>query len=111
MLSHDGLELAWIASIADLTESTRRLLEDELACREFMPVIRRLRRVSGYATPCTWHVETDRGETSLLLQAEEDIRRLAAPALLIADGRGIQFLIPDPRALDAASRKILDRFL
>jgi len=111
VLSSEGHELAWITSIANLTEQTRRLLVDELAAREFMPEILRVRRVSGYATPCTWQVETDRGETSLVLQAEEDIRRLAAPALLIVDGRGIQFLIPDPHALDATSRKILDRFL
>ena len=111
VLSREGHELAWIASTADLTEQTRLLLENELAGHEFMPEILRVRRVSGYATPCTWQVETDRGETSLLLNAEEDIRRMAAPALLIVDGRGIQFLIPDPHALDATSRKILDRFL
>ncbi|MCX6876595.1 MAG: DUF1854 domain-containing protein [Verrucomicrobia bacterium] len=111
VLSREGHELAWIARVADLTEQTRRLLEDELAGREFMPEIRQVRGVSGYATPCTWQVETDRGGTSLVLHAEEDIRRLAAPALLIVDSRGIQFLIRDPRALDATSRKILDRFL
>ena len=111
VLSKDGHELDWITSLANLTDKTRRVLEDELAMSEFMPEILRVRRVSGYATPCTWQVETDRGETSLLLNAEEDIRRLAAPALLIVDGRGIQFLIPDPRALDVVSRKILDRFL
>ena len=111
VLSREGHELAWIASAADLPEPTRRLLENELACREFMPEILRVRRVSGYATPCTWQVETDRGETTLVLNAEEDIRRLVAPALLIVDGHGIQFLIPDPHALDATSRKILDRFL
>ena len=76
-----------------------------------MPEIQRVRSVSGYATPCTWQVETDRGETSLVLKAEEDIRRLAAPTLLIIDSRGIQFLIRDPAALDATSRRILERFL
>ena len=39
------------------------------------------------------------------------IGRLAAPALLIADSHGIQFLIRDQKALDKHSRKILDRFL
>ncbi len=111
LLGPDGRELAWIARPADLTEETRRLIDEELASREFMPEIRRLRAVSGYATPCTWQVETDRGPTTLLLQAEEDIRRLSPPALLVSDGRGIHFLIRDPRNLDATSRKLLDRFL
>jgi len=111
VLSRDGHELEWISSLSNLTSEIRRVLEDELAMSEFMPEILRVRRVSGYATPCTWQVDTDRGNTNLVLNAEDDIRRLAAPALLIVDGRGIQFLIPDPHALDATSRRILDRFL
>ena len=111
VLSRDGHELAWIARLEDLAEEPRRLLEEELEGREFMPEIRRVCEVSGYATPCTWRVETDRGATDLVLNAEEDIRRLAAPALLIVDSRGIQFLMRDPRALDATSRRILERFL
>ena len=45
------------------------------------------------------------------LKTEEDIRRIAAPTLLIVDSRGIQFLIRDHRALDDTSRRILERFL
>jgi hypothetical protein len=111
MLSHDGHELAWIHCLDDLPEESRRLVEEELEGSEFMPEIQRVRSVSGYATPCTWQVETDRGETLLVLNAEEDIRRLSAQALLIVDGRGIQFLIRNHSSLDAASRKILERFL
>lgn len=107
----DGGELAWIPRLNDLSDEVRRLVEDELETREFMPVIQRICGVSGYATPSTWRVETDRGPTSLVLNAEEDIRRLAPPALLIVDSIGIQFLIRDPRTLDAGSRKILDRFM
>jgi len=111
LLSRDGHELAWIPHLNDLDEATRLMVEDELASSEFMPEILRVRGVSGYATPCTWQVETDRGDTSLILKSEEDIRRLMAPTLLIVDGRGIQFLIRDPAMLDATSRKILDHFV
>ncbi len=111
VLSHDGHELTWIAHLDDLPEDLRRILTEELAGREFMPEILRVSGVSGYAPPCRWQVETDRGATVLVLNAEEDIRRLAAPTLMIVDSRGIQFLIRDPQALDATSRRILDRFL
>jgi len=111
VLSRDGHELAWIAQLDNLADAPRRLLEEELEGREFMPEIRRVCGVSGYGTPCIWSVETDRGNTDLVLNAEEDIRRLAAPTLLIMDSRGIQFLIRDPRVLDANSRRILERFL
>ena len=111
LLSKDGHELAWIPRLNDLDEATRFLVEEELASSEFMPEILRVRSVSGYATPCTWQVETNRGYTSLILKSEEDIRRLMVPTLLIVDGRGIQFLVRDPAALDATSRKILDHFV
>lgn len=111
LLSRDGHELAWIPKLDDLPAETRRVVEEALEAREFMPEIRRVINVSGYATPCTWNVETDRGTTSLILNSEEDIRRLAALALIIGDSRGIQFLIRDRSALDDTSRRILDRFL
>lgn len=86
-------------------------MESELSRREFMPEIRRIRKVSTFATPSSWEVETDRGDTTLLLKGEEDIRRLPGGRLLISDSHGVQFLIRDPAALDRASRRLLDRFL
>ena len=106
-----GHELAWIDSPSNLPEDTRQLFEEELAAREFMPVISRIVSVSSFATPSTWRVITNHGETDLVLKGEEDIRRLASPGLLIADSNGIHYLIHDRYALDAHSRKILDRFL
>ncbi|MFN3750804.1 MAG: DUF1854 domain-containing protein [Thiobacillus sp.] len=111
LMSADGHELAWIDRLADLPSAMRGLVVDELASREFMPEIRRLRQVSSFATPSTWEVETDRGETSFVLRGEEDIRRLGPSSLLIADAHGVQFLIRDLAALDRHSRKLLDRFL
>lgn len=111
LVSEDGHELAWIERLTDLPEDARALVEEELASREFVPEIRRLRHVSSFATPTTWEVETDRGDTSFVLKGEDDIRRLGPSSLLIADSQGIQFLIRDLNALDKASRKLLDRFL
>lgn len=111
LVSADGHELAWIDRLTDLPDDTRALLEEELASREFMPEIRSIRRVSSFATPSIWQVETDRGDTAFVLKGEEDIRRLAPATLLIADSQGIHFLVRDIHALDKASRKLLDRFL
>lgn len=111
LVTAEGRELAWIESLSSLPPALRKLVEEELASREFLPRIRRLRSVSSYATPSTWEVETDRGEASFVLRGEEDIRRISHGALLISDSHGIQFLIKDVQALDKGSRKILDRFL
>jgi hypothetical protein len=111
LVGAEGRELAWIERLEDLPQEQRLIVEEELAAREFMPEIRRIVRVSGYVTPCTWTVDTDRGETAFVLKSEEAIRRLSPAGLLIADSRGISFLVRDMRELDAASRKVLDRFL
>lgn len=106
-----GHELAWIDRPQDLPDATRKLVEEELANREFMPVIKRIVEVSSFATPSTWTIVTNHGETQLILKGEEDIRRLGLNGLLIADSHSIHFLIPDRQALDLHSRKFLDRFL
>ncbi|NYT62957.1 DUF1854 domain-containing protein [Alcaligenaceae bacterium] len=111
LVGADGAELVWIDSLAALPPDTRHLLQDELASREFMPEIHHIRQVSSFATPSRWQVETDKGDTVLLLKAEEDIRRLSGGRLLIADAHGVQFLIRDMAALDKTSRRLLDHFL
>lgn len=111
LLAENGHELAWIPNLETLAEPLRSLVIDKLASSGFMPEILRVKSASTFSTPSTWQIETDRGDTHLILKTEEDIRLLAAPTLLILDSRGIQFLIRDPQSLDAQSRKILDHFL
>ncbi|MCM2567138.1 MULTISPECIES: cyanophycin metabolism-associated DUF1854 family protein [Janthinobacterium] len=107
----NGKEVAWIDHVDTLPEPARSLLQEELEGREFMPEIARVKSVSSFATPCTWYVDTDRGETQFVLKGEEDIRRIGAASLLIADNHGIHFLIRDMFNIDKTTRKILDRFL
>lgn len=111
LVGTDGHELAWVDRLGDLPDATRTLIEEELAGREFVPEIRRLRQVSTFAIPSTWDVETDRGETRFILKGEEDIRRLGAATLLIGDSHGVQYLIRDLSSLDRTSRRLLDRFM
>ena len=107
----DGHELAWVPRLDALDEARRTLLTEALEQREFMPRLLRVTAVSSFATPSTWSVETDRGPTSFVLKGEEDIRRIGAASLLIADNHGIHFLIRDMFNIDKTTRKILDRFL
>ena len=107
----NGQEVAWIDDLATLPEAIRALVQDELDGREFMPEISSVVSVSSFATPCTWYVRTDRGDTEFTLKGEEDIRRIGETSLLIADNHGIHFLIRDMFTIDKNSRKILDRFL
>jgi hypothetical protein len=111
ILSQEGRELIWIDRLADLPGPVQETLIEALTQREFMPEILRLNSVSSYATPSTWVVETDRGTTELILKGEEDIRRLNANTLIIADAHGVQYLIRHLPSLDRMTRKQLDRFM
>jgi len=107
----DGKELLWISHLSLLPDPVRANIVRAMTQREFMPRILKLYGVSSFVAPSTWDIETDRGQTTLLLKGEEDIRRLSASVLLVTDGHGVQFLIRDLAQMDRYSRKLLDRFL
>lgn len=111
LVNSEGHEVGWVERIADLPPAIAQLVEEELASREFVPEIERILDVSSFACPSIWQVATNRGQSSLILKGEEDIRRLSQSRLIIADSNGIEFLIRDIGTLDRHSRKLLDRFL
>lgn len=111
LVSSGGHELVNIERLSELAEPTRGLLWAMLAAREFVPKIEAILDCSAFATPSTWTVRTDRGQTNFVLKAEEDIRRLDKGRLMITDSHGLQFEVVDQARLDAASRRILLRFL
>ncbi|ANI99851.1 hypothetical protein A8O14_07080 [Polynucleobacter wuianus] len=110
IMDQSGKEVFWYPDVAVIPNNELQLIEEELAAREFMPVIERITKVSTFATPSIWDIETDRGPTRIRLRGEEDIRRISGNTLLIADSNGLQFLIKDSTALDKVSKKLLDRF-
>ncbi|MBI5272274.1 MAG: DUF1854 domain-containing protein [Burkholderiales bacterium] len=113
LVSAEGRELAWVPRLSALDAQPRELILQELAQREFTPVIQQLLEVSTFSTPSTWTVQTDRGRTQFVLRGEEDIRRLPGnrSALLITSSHGIVFKVADLLAMDRHSKRLLERFL
>jgi hypothetical protein len=110
-LDESGREV-WCAPALDaLPDAVRAALEADLAARELVPVIQRIRPLAAIAEPMIWTVETDRGETRLQLAGDDPVRRLDAQGALVFDARGMRYRILDLRGLDAASRKALERYL
>ena len=107
----EGREVWWVESLGELPPQLRRLLEEELGWRQFMPILRRVLRISAPAEPSQWEVETDRGRTTFLLNSEDDVHCLEDHRALITDVHGVRYLIADTRALDSTSRRLLERFL
>ena len=107
----DGHELIWLDHLNQASADNQTFIKEELANREFMPVLTRISEVSSFATPSTWTVETSRGATRFVLKGEEDIRRISKDTYLISDNHGVQYLIENIQLLDKHSRRLLDRFL
>jgi hypothetical protein len=111
IVDRDGRELVWLDKLDLVNLDNQKLIEEELASREFMPVLTRINQVSTFATPSTWQVETNRGPTEFILRGEENIRRVNKTMYLISDTHGVQYLIQDIQVLDKHTRRLLDRFL
>lgn len=107
----EGVEVLWIEDLAHVPDEARKLLESELRRREFMPVIERIVHVSSNTDPSQWEVETDRGPTQFLLKSEDDVRRLGPRGAILIDSAGMRYIVHDTRRLDAASRRVLERYL
>jgi hypothetical protein len=107
----DGREIVYIESLNDLEPATRAVIEEELATREFVPVILKILSTPPRTEPTLWQVETDRGVTSFEVESEDSIYRRDPRQVSIVDVRGIRYLIPDTRKLDKQSQRVLERFL
>jgi hypothetical protein len=106
----DGNELFWIDDLDAAPAALREQVEDALAVREFLPVIRRIVRVRYVVDPSEWEVETDRGRTNFLVGRSNDVRKLGQGRLLVVDTHGIRYLIPERSSLDPASVRYLEQF-
>jgi hypothetical protein len=106
-----GREIVCIENPAELSSAIREVLRSDLLHREFVPVIRRIVHVSSILEPCEWLVETDRGRTAFVLKAEDDVRRLGPNQALILDSAGVRYLVDNIKGLDAASQRVLERYV
>ena len=106
-----GREIWFIDDLEELDRETRALVEEQLATREFIPVIQRIIGHPPQSEPSTWNVETDRGLTSFDVESEDSIHRSEPRQVSIIDTRGIRYVIPDTKKLDSHSRRVLERFL
>jgi hypothetical protein len=108
----EGHEAMCIEDPSTLPPKVLEILDEELARREFVPVVVRIEEVLADADPSQWRIVTDRGPTTFLMEdSDNDVRRLGPHRILLLDKHGIRYLIPDARRLDGVSRRILDRYL
>jgi len=111
IVDSNGREIVYLDTLDELKGNSRRLVEEELAQREFVPIVRRIVNTPEDTEPAEWTVETDRGYATFQLDSEDNVHRHGEREVSIVDSKGIRYLVPDVKAVDAHSRRILERFL
>ena len=90
LVDGDAREVVWIENLGDCQDAVCSLIRDELAMRDFLPVIQRIYSISGTHEPSEWDVQTDRGRVQFILNVIEDVRRLDAQRAMVTDGNNVQ---------------------
>jgi hypothetical protein len=110
VLTAGGTELVWIESLTACDRSLATQLEAILAEREFMPRVELITAVTE-GRPTEWSVVTDRGPHRFSVAHPDDVSRQADGGVVLTDTDGIRYRIPPAEALDARSRRLLERAL
>ena len=107
-----GKELAMVRTHDDLPPATRALIDDALGQRYLRSIIRNILSIDLEGRASYWEVETDRGRRRFVLTNPSESVQYPAPGhLVITDAQENRFEIRDTGALDAASRRMLDKVL
>ncbi len=108
IVAANDVELAWIDSLAAVEPRLRTLLQEELARREFLPLVERIEAVSD-SEPAEWTVDTDHGRRRFKVAHADDILRLPDGGAVITDTHGVRYTIPSLARLDARSRRFFEK--
>lgn len=111
LLDGRGHELVCLRDLSLLSEEARTLLEAELRDRQFLPTVLQIVRTTALWPPCQWELRTDRGDVTIDVQSEDELRKLPGGRVLITAGDGLRYQISNVADLDAASRRLLTRYL
>ena len=93
--------------MAAAPDSLRQFLDQELARREFVPLIERIESISE-ARPAEWSVITDRGPHRFSVAHPDDLARRPEGSF-VTDTAGIRYRLAPQEALDLPSRRLLER--
>jgi hypothetical protein len=102
-----GKELRLIEDLDRVPEAARGLVEAHLTRRLFVPRITAVRAITMDAELFRWEVETDAGPRVFVATRNDYPRSLGDGRVLVKDVGNDLYLIENPAALDARSRRLL----
>lgn len=107
-----GKDVGLLHDPGQLDHDSRRVVDEELERRYFVPVVERVLSVKEEFGTVYWMVETDRGEKEVIVRNMRDnLQELSASRIIITDVDGNRFEFPDINKLDGKSLGIIMRNL
>lgn len=108
--TREGKEIGMFRSLDGMSPESRRILQEELERRYFIPIIQKVYSLTEEYGQLRWDVETDRGRRVFYVRNWRDnVHELSPVRYLIVAVDGGRYEIRDLNALDGRSRAWLDR--
>ena len=105
-------DIGLLLELTGMDADTRRIIDEALARRYFVPRVTRVVKVKKEFDTVTWEVETDKGPRVYSVQnLRESVHEAQPGRLILTDRTGSRFEFPEVAALDPESRSILSRVL
>jgi hypothetical protein len=106
-------DIGMLPILEGLDPESRKIIDEELTRRYFLPVILRVLSVKEEYGITTWDVDTDKGRHTFLVQnlRESVWEMVPGERAIITDKDGLRYEFPDIRALDARTMSVLSRVL
>lgn len=102
-----GHELVLIETLDDLSAEQRRLIEEELALRNFLPRVTEIFSITDQMEFFHWEVMTTAGPRSFLTRRHERPRQLHNGQMIIRDICNDIYLVSHAENMDPKSLKLL----
>ncbi len=107
-----GKDVGLLIEPDQLDAESRRIVDEELEKRYFVPVVERVVNTKEEFGTIYWTVETDRGEKEIVTRnLRDNIQELSSTRVIITDVDGNRFEFPDVTKLDGKSQAIIMRSL
>jgi len=107
-----GKDIGIVRDPAEMDEESRRVLEEELELRYFVPVVTKVSKAKIEFGTVYWTVETTRGPREIVVRnLRDNLQELSAIRVLVTDIEGNRFEFPDINQLDPESLGIILRHL
>jgi hypothetical protein len=106
-------DIGMLPTLEGLDPESRKIIDEELTRRYFLPVILRVLSVKEEYGITTWDVDTDKGRHTFLVQnlRESVWEMVPGERAIITDKDGLRYEFPDIRKLDARTMSVLSRVL